>query len=759
MKHFKRCQLATLIVALCSYNAYGEQVLDEKSEKKQPVEKITVIGSNFFSNPSEISADTLERLRSATSDTASLFRNIPGVTLQTSGGVSSFPVIRGLSDDRIRIKVDGMDLISACGNHMNPPLSYIDPTNVDSAAVYAGITPVSLGGDSVGSTIIVNAKEIEFSDNDKLLKKGQIGTSYRTNGNVFSRNIAATFATKMFSFNYNGSTTKAENYSAGGDFKEAGLAAAGREWLAADEVGSSQYKSTNHSLTLGMKYDNHVFDFKVGIQDIPYQAWVNQRMDMTGNDSTQLNFHYAGEYLWGVLDARLYKENTEHSMQFYEDKLFWYGSSPAVDGVPCTPSGGKTGCAAGMPMDTEGVNVGAVIKANIALSADETLRLGFESQDYTLDDWWDPSGKGMWPNTFININNGERDRLAFYTEWQNKFNTDLLVQLGLRYENVEMNADEVQGYSPMMANYGVEAAAFNAADRKKTDDNIDLTAIVHYQLNSVDTIEFGYARKTRSPNLYERYTWSTGGMVMRMINMVGDGNGYVGNLELNAEVSHTLSASFDWKEATQKTWGVTLAPYYTYIEDYIDVTRCASSNMNCGAANQTATEGFVYLQFVNESARIYGVDLSGFVILEENSHYGDLSATAAISYVRGKNNTTDDNLYNMMPLNATFSLQHNLDHWTNILELELVENKNKVSAVRNEVTTAGYGLVNLRSSYQFKALRIDFGIENLFDKFYHHPLGGAYTGQGKTMSSTGVPWGVSVPGMGRSLYTGISYKF
>ena len=38
-------------------------------------------------------------------------------------------------------------------------------------------------------------------------------------------------------------------------------------------------------------------------------------------------------------------------------------------------------------------------------------------------------------------------------------------------------------------------------------------------------------------------------------------------------------------------------------------------------------------------------------------------------------------------------------------------------------------------------------------------LPGAYAGQGKAMSGTGGPWGPAVPGMGRSLYAGVNYKF
>src|SRR3990167_7180401 len=89
----------------------------------------------------------------ATSDTAKLLHGHPGVSLYGAGGVSSLPAIHGLADDRLRVKVDGMDLISACGNHMNPPLSYIDPTRVDTVRLFAGVTPVSVGGDSIGATI------------------------------------------------------------------------------------------------------------------------------------------------------------------------------------------------------------------------------------------------------------------------------------------------------------------------------------------------------------------------------------------------------------------------------------------------------------------------------------------------------------------------------------------------------------------------------------------------------------------------------
>ena len=771
----RRVLLAALIAAL----AHGTAV----AEETQPP-TINVTASPLSDpqplNSSVVGEGVLMALPPATSDTASLLQNIPGLNLQRGGGVSSLPVIHGLADDRLRIKVDGMDLISACGNHMNPALSYIDPTNVGSVTAFAGITPVSVGGDSIGGAILVDSAEPEFAQaGEGTLHKGEVGTFYRSNGNAYGGNLSATAASEKVSLTYQGSTAKADDYKAGDDFKPAGPAAAGRDSLDGDEVGSTMYKSTNQSLALALREANHLVELKVGMQDIPYQGWPNQRMDMTGNDSTQTNLSYEGQYDWGELEARAYHENTRHEMQFYDDKLYWYGSNtgvPTADGEACTPAGGSNGCAAGMPMDTEGKNTGAVLKAALPLSARDLLRVGSELQQYRLDDWWEASGKGMWPETFWNINNGERDRLALFGEWEAQWSSQWLTQLGLRYERVDMDAGTVQGYatttSPAPFNamiapkYIFEAAAFNDADRAKTDDNIDLTALARFTPDASRTIEFGYAQKTRSPNLYERYTWSTNGMSMRMINWAGDGNGYVGNLELEPEVAHTLSATLDLHDAGQEKWGLKVTPYYTYISDYIDARRCGPSDVAagttssaCSTANLTATDAFVYLKFVNQSARIYGFDLSGHFPLAKTAEYGNFTATGKLNYVRGKNDTTDDNLYNIMPLNAKLAVMQRLNSWTNTLEVELVDDKTNVSEERNEVETEAYSLLHLRSSYEWKQVRFDIGVENLLDKFYEDPLGGAYLGQGKTMSGTDVAWGVPVPGMGRSIYAGVNLKF
>ena len=679
----------------------------------------------------------LRPLRAATSDSAALLRGIAGVSLYGAGGVSSMPAIRGLGDDRLRIKVDGMDLVSACGNHMNPPMSYIDPTNVDTIEVMAGIAPVSQGGDSIGGTILVESAQPRFAaPGDGALLSGEAGTFYRSNGDAVGGNVQLAAASDTLSVRYSGAYATANNYKAGDDFKDAGPAAPGRGSLAADEVGSTYYETQNQKLGLAARLDNHLVDLEVGYQHIPDQGFPNQRMDMLDNESTQFVLRYSGDYAWGVMNSRVFYEKTDHDMNFGDDKQYWYGDAP------------------GMPMKTRGKNGGFAVNAEYRLSGSDLVRSGLEVQQYQLDDWWPPSGSGMMmsPNTFWNIRDGKRDRYALFGEWQAGWGEQWQTLAGLRYEYVHMDTGDVQGYSPM---YDADAAAFNARDRQVNDDNWDASVQAKYIPGPTLTWELGLARKTRSPNLYERYTWSTVGMAMRMVNLAGDGNGYVGNLDLKPEVANTVSLALDWHDAQASHWQLVAAPFFTYVSDYIDATPCTT--MMCNASN--SVPGFRYLTFTNDDARLYGIDVSGFRHLGGNERLGDFRISAIASYVRGENDSTGDNLYNIMPLTATFSLEHSRRDWTNVIEWQLVSEKDQTSEVRNEVPTPGYGLLNVRTSYTWRQLRMDLGLENALDKGYDLPLGGAYVGQGQTMSPAGVPWGIPVPGMGRSVYMGLSYTF
>lgn len=758
----RKTLLAMLVPALVHGIALAEEM---------PLGGIAVtapeIADSLFSTP--LAEDDLKRARASTSDTAKLLENVPGVSTYGAGGVSSLPAIHGLADDRLRIKVDGMDLVASCPNHMNPPLSYVDPSNVEAINVYAGITPVSVGGDSIGGSIIVDTFVPTFAAPGKgSITQGEVGAFYRSNGNAVGMNLNASHATESFQIAYSGALAKADNYKAGGDFKDYAFTGRAGHTLPYDEVGSTAYETRNHKLNLAFRKDAHLFEAGLNIQDLPFQLYPNQRMDMLDNEQQAINLRYLGQLDWGALEARVYHENVEHFMDFGDDKRYWYGADSgggsATSGTPCAPISAT--CAAGMPMYTESKTTGASVKADIALSGQNLLRVGAEMHHYRLDDWWPASGSGMWPGTFWNINDGKRDRTALFAEWEAQRGTNWITLLGARYENVQMDAGDVRGYNPSTDGMGAmkhyqqrDGDAFNALDRSRTDNNLDFTALARYTPRADLNVEFGFARKVRSPGLYEVYPWSTWQMAALMNNFVGDGNGYVGNPDLKPETAHTVSATFDW-HAPEREWEFKATPYYTRVTDYIDAVQWnAMANM---PAATLAQNKFTVLRYVNQTARLYGVDLSGKVPLAKTG-WGKFGLKGLINYTNGRNTDTDDGLYNVMPLNARLALTHKLGGWDNAVEVVMVADKDDVSDVRNEIETGGYTLVNLRASHAWKQVRVDFGVENLTDKLYYLPTGGAYVGQGTTMTNPALPnypqWGTAVPGPGRSFYTNLTFKF
>lgn len=680
--------------------------------------------------------------RAVTSDSSRLLEDIPGVSLYGAGGISGLPAIRGLADDRLRIQVDGMDAMSACPNHMNSALSYISPTKVARVTVFAGIAPVSAGGDSIGGTIQVDSAPPRFAaPGDKFLAAGHLGGFYRSNGHAHGHNFGATLAGERISLGFDESAAQSQNYQAARSFKPAGIGSLlpGGEWLGGDIVGSSAFRGVrNREVSLAVQHEQHLFQAAIGQQVVGFEGFPNQRMDLTHNRNESVNLRYTGQFAWGSLEARVFDQRTRHRMDMGPNR-FSYGT--------------------GMPMETRAVTRGASGKAAMPLSERDLLRFGADFLAYDLDDWWPPVGVSgsMCCNAYWNIRQGRRDRLGLFGEVESRWNAQWMSLVGLRGDIVRTDAGDVQGYNTTGL-WAPDAAAFNARDRARSNRHWDVTAILRNEPADTVTFEAGFARKTRSPNLYERYAWSTQSMAALMNNFVGDGNGYLGDPDLRPETAHTLSLSADWHDAARDRWGLKATTYYTHVTDFIDARRCGFGQCG-GTANLTRSDGFVLLQFANHDARLFGLDVSAHAVLAEGPRLGRLDLLGLVNYVKGENLSTGDDLYQIMPLDAKLSLVHRKASWTTTLEVIGVEGKSHVSRVRNEVRTPGYGLVNLRTSYGWKQSRIDFAVENLFDRFYSLPLGGAYLGQGPSMTTAGIPWGVAVPGMGRSVNVAMTVGF
>lgn len=759
----RRWTRALGLACLCSGGAGAQTEPPLHLAAAPTLDAVVVRGEPVAAGAARVDGAALDALRYRSNDTARLLEDVPGASVYSAGGISSLPVLRGLADERLRIQVDGMDLAAACPNHMNPVLSYIDPSRVERIDVFAGITPVSVGGDSLGGTVQVKSKPPAFAGPDEGLRAtGALGGFYRSNGDARDYHLNATLAGENLALAYTESGSRSDNYEAAGPFKLPGLwQSLSAKPIAPDEVASSAYRGArNRALDLAAQHEDWLFELGVSEQALDYSGFPNQRMDMVSshpdpadptvpgsylldkddpaNVNRLVNLRATGGFDWGTLEAQLFRQRVDHRMDMLEDRFMNMM----------------------MPMSSRATTLGGALKAELPLTGRDTLRVGSEFQRYRLDDWWPPIG-GPLPGAmccvdFQNIQDGERERLGVFGEWEARWTPAWRTQAGLRVDRVQTDAGPVQGYSS--GSYQTDANRFNARDRSQTDVNWDWTLLARYAPTSTRAYEFGVARKSRAPGLYERYPWSTFAMAALMNNFVGDGNGYIGNPDLKPEVAHTVSASAEWKAARPEAWGVKASAYATWIEDYIDARRCGPPV--CATTTYlTATNAYVLLQYANQSARLLGFDVSGHLHLGRSAALGDWTATALVNVIRGENRSTGDNLYHMMPANAKLALVHRLGRWTTTAEVQGVAAKDKFSQVRNEVRTPGYAVFNLKSSVDWKPVRIDFEIENLTDSFYLLPLGGAYLGQGNAMTTNGVPWGMSLPGRGRSFNVAVNMTF
>ena len=647
----------------------------------------------------------------SSSDTASLLR---GVDVAQGGGVSGLPMIRGLGDDRIRTLVNGVPVAAACPMHMNAPLSYIDPSNVARIDILPGVTPVSLGGDSIAGTIQVESAPPAFAATEGTVERGGlVSTFYRSNNAALGAAAAASVAGAEMSLSYQGSATRAGDYFDG----------------AGQRINASRFETSNNQITAAYRGGRDLFEAQLALQHIPYQGFPNSDMDMQGNIGAFFNVRYSGAHEWGELRINAFYDHIRHEM-----------NGNGADRYPFNVN--ITGFGE-FPTEERGQDFGYRASVSVVASMRDTLRIGNELHIETLDDRWPGPPAGMMYD-YISINGGSRAQLGTYLEWERQWEGRWSTQLGVRNDTVRMNSGPVQGYDGI----DPDAAAFNATRRARTDVNFDSTLLIRFQADDRQSYSLGLARKNRSPNLYERYAWGTN--TMGTVTWFGDGNGYTGSPALKPETADTVSLSGDWQGPHARPWQFRITTYFTRVQNYIGVLPLCDSACSGSPASQ--------LMFANQSAHLYGAEVNGAYTLMDSLMSGRFRITGSAAYEHGEDLSTDTPLYHVMPAHGSIGLEHILGAWSSALQMQSIARKTAVDPMRLEPPTAAYSLLSWRTAYQWRNLRLDFAINNLLDRRYTSPLAGTWQSAVYSPGYAGATFH-PLPAEGRSFDTGFSAKF
>ncbi len=501
-------------------------------------------------------------------NTALLLRRIPGANVNFNGTLAGIAQYRGLFGSRVNVLVDGMAIGNACSNNMDAPLHYLPRTSLENIEVIRGIAPVSSGIETIGGTVVADSVTPAFGESEKTEIHGTVSLGGQSVDEGYAASGLLSAANETHRLYAGASRERGDDRSYGDS-----------------TIHPSEYNRTAAEVGYGLKFGAHEFSADYRRNDTGKTGTPALPMDDIYSDANIGRLGYVGRAGGIDWNAKLFGTSIDHRMSNYEMRRVLPGRSRFVDadaeGLGYALSGSKAMLAGKMTFGVDG-----------HLAEHASTIFSPVNASFFLD----------------NFNDAERDRYGFFAEWDGVMAERWSLQLGARYNRVAMDAGEVD--SSMAAAPGgirVLRDRFNAADLDQADDNVDLVGKLGYDLTEELSLEFGVARKTRSPTYQERYLWSpleaTGGLA--------DGNLYVGDVELDPEVAYQLEFGVEW--STDRFY-VSPRAFYHHVEDYIQGTP-ATDPVVVGVA--TANGDPTPLQFSNVDARLYGADAAFGVNLTE----------------------------------------------------------------------------------------------------------------------------------------------
>ena len=480
-------------------------------------------------------------------DVAELMTRVPGAAVVRNGAQTGIVQIRGLFNERVRVRVDGMNITPACPNHMDPPLHYAGLEGLDALDVIVGATPVSQGGDSIVGSVEARTRPLDFAAGPGWRPSARVEAGYASGNNAQQFALEAGAANDVLSLRYLGGYQDAGNYDS-----------------ADGEVATTGYTSRRNTLGAAYKHGSGVWELEAGTHRADDVGTPTLPMDMVRDDADRVRLGFRGDTPLGALEAQVYRHEIDHLMDNYSLRPLMMGR-PRME-APSTS-------------DDTGL---ALALANPAGKG--TMKWGAEFFLNDLDVYQRNVDSSMLQDTF---NDAERDRYALYGEWDGEIAPRWRLNAGVRGEVVRMDTGEIEN------SFMADPSAFNAADRSISDTNLDATMALRYALRSDLSLEGALTRRTRSPSVLERYLWTP----LSASAGQADGRTYVGNLELDPEVAHGVDLGI---RLAQPGLRGKARVFWQDVSDFIQGQPTMMLDMN----------GLPVLKYSNVNAQLWGGEAS-----------------------------------------------------------------------------------------------------------------------------------------------------
>lgn len=652
--------------------------------------------------PMEDSTEPLATLATAP-DGASLVARLPGAALVDNGALSGQVQMHGLFGERILLRINGQHFGSGGPNAMDPAMHYAPMALIERVEIARGISPVR-DGPGLGGGVNTVLRQVRFGDGATLAPQAAATAQYRSVDDSTAAGGMAGLASDSLRLGVIASWEK------GDDTRFPG----GR-------IASTGYERAVYGVQAGLRAGDGELSLEYRRQDTGRSGNPPFAMDIVYFHTDFVRLGFAADVTDEIrLETRADYAGVEHRMNNFSGR-----PAPAPAAI--------------RQSDTYADTFGSGLSLRFG-SADRHLRIGVDGEavdkGYVITNPRNPA-------FFIHaLDRGKTGRLGAYAEWRDRAGP-VEAELGLRADRHTARTAAPRLGPGVPAGPAGLATAFANADRRWRGTSVDAALRLWADLGAI-TPRLTLARKSRAPSLVERFAWlpteASGGLA--------DGNIHVGNPKLKIEKAWIAELGFDWQGRTAYARPVI---FWRRLDDFIQSVPFDATPglVNTPVEMVSAASGDATpLRFANVDATIHGVDIAFGTKIA-----GPLRLDGVASYVRGKRRDMADNLYRISPANARLSLTWEAERWSVSVEGQAVARQRKVSATNSEAASKGYVLAAIHGHWLVRdGLRLDLGIENLFDRRHVEHLAGY-----NRITGSDVALGARLPGPGRSAFARLTW--
>jgi len=646
-------------------------------------------------------------------DSANLLERQPGYSVNDNGPISGQVQHRGMFGPRMNVRVNGTFVAPGGPNWMDPPLHYAPSGLIESVEADRGIASVSTGAESIGGSVNAELKESSFAPT------GEVRVGAEVNGQVRSAEDSAGGAGFVEAANDRHRLHAMTSGSKSGDTEFPG-----------GEIQASSHERYMFGGGYGVRLaPGHELGFTVRHHETDDTGNPSLPMDIRLFDTNIVESDYTGETAFGTVSAELSYNQIDHKMDNVTLRALGNANPRRVKAK-------STGIGWSLGLE-RGIGLGS-----LKLGVDGHLA-GHEMNIFN------PRNDAFFVQNFEDI---DRDRYSAFGEWNADLTDRLDVEIGTRVTQVEMDAGRVAtGSAPGAPPVQRLVEDFNSGDRDASDTLVDWTAKLGYDVSETVTLRLQGGRKTRAPSYIERFAW----LPIEATAGLADGNNHIGQVGLDPEVAHEVSAGADW---TTSTAYVRPRVFYRDVDDFItgtpfdDTPNTVDSDVErVSRANGDPTP----LIYSNTGAEFYGFDVDfGYRFTPS------LRLDGQVSLTRAERTDIDDNVFRVPPANGNLRLTYTQPDWRAFVGTDLAADEDRISETNNDPSTEdprtpGHAIVNLGGQWSItQGANLNLAVNNLFDDSYEQQLAGF-----NRVANSDVDQGERLPGTGRSVVLRFSAAF